>query len=401
MKKFFFLALAVALCTGAYAQKSTSGIVFSTCVNNRNLPADFHKGKILVLDAWATWCGPCIASFPKLDALAKRYKNDQRFVFASLTSEEPKVVEQYYQRRKDRMPDVLHLVDKAGATWRYLGITMIPRVFAFAQNGELIYSGSLDTLEHHIKNIAEGKPLPEQPAAAEEPQANMWEALKERADYIAITGPSDAGMEASYNSSIGRGGKDVMEVMFEFRSTPLADVVSAVASVSAPRIRYSNEAKSGQKIDLIYKQEKNSFPEYNKGVLPLQYQNHILHLLQQQYGFSTSRTKERTAVLKIVVAKPKLLQQHTTISTKGSFSSSTGEPEREHHFVNQALAAVAAATEDELGMIVIADEQNTAGYDLDISYKDFDQFKASLAKYGLEVQKLENYEVEVLRVVFE
>jgi len=43
---------------------------------NGEMTADDLKGKIVILDFWATWCGPCLASIPKNNALARKYGED-------------------------------------------------------------------------------------------------------------------------------------------------------------------------------------------------------------------------------------------------------------------------------------------------------------------------------------
>ena len=35
------------------------------------------KGKTVILDFWATWCGPCKASFPGMQEVVKKYENDE------------------------------------------------------------------------------------------------------------------------------------------------------------------------------------------------------------------------------------------------------------------------------------------------------------------------------------
>lgn len=58
---------------------------FLWCSDGQSKDLSAFKGKIVVLDFWATWCGPCIRSMPNLRKLQERYK-DFPVVILGLTS---------------------------------------------------------------------------------------------------------------------------------------------------------------------------------------------------------------------------------------------------------------------------------------------------------------------------
>jgi cytochrome oxidase Cu insertion factor (SCO1/SenC/PrrC family) len=50
-------------------------------LNGNKVSLDSLKGKTVVVDFWATWCGPCKASFPAMQKLVDRHKDDKNVAF--------------------------------------------------------------------------------------------------------------------------------------------------------------------------------------------------------------------------------------------------------------------------------------------------------------------------------
>jgi cytochrome c biogenesis protein CcmG/thiol:disulfide interchange protein DsbE len=49
-----------------------------------------HRKKVAVLDFWATWCAPCIKSFPAMQMAVDKYKRDPDVTFLFITTWEQK-----------------------------------------------------------------------------------------------------------------------------------------------------------------------------------------------------------------------------------------------------------------------------------------------------------------------
>jgi thiol-disulfide isomerase/thioredoxin len=95
------------------------------------------KGKIVLVNFWATWCAPCRAEMPVLDWLYTRFES-QGLVVLSITDEDFMKVGPFLANAKYH-PTVL--LDPGGKVHKQFHIEGIPRTFVFGRDGKLIGVG--------------------------------------------------------------------------------------------------------------------------------------------------------------------------------------------------------------------------------------------------------------------
>jgi thiol-disulfide isomerase/thioredoxin len=101
------------------------------------------KGKIVVVDVWATWCAPCIERFPHMVQLHDQYKDKGvQFVSMSVDDHEDKsAVEkarQFIIQQKADFPNYL-MDENIMQAFDKLGVQGIPAVFLYDRTGKLRY----------------------------------------------------------------------------------------------------------------------------------------------------------------------------------------------------------------------------------------------------------------------
>lgn len=76
-----------------------------TDVNGKTLSTSDLKGKVVFVNFWATWCPPCLAEMPSLNALYNKLKEEKRFIFLFINEDEDQTKgEKYLQRNKFTIP---------------------------------------------------------------------------------------------------------------------------------------------------------------------------------------------------------------------------------------------------------------------------------------------------------
>jgi len=125
----------------------------------------FEKGKVYVVEFWATWCGPCVASMPRLAEIQERFPDDVLII--SISSEEPKKIEEFLDRKKGdttyrEITSAYRLAtdpDRSANNdyMRAAGQSGIPCAFLVGKTGEIEWIGHPMRMDEPVAKVIAGQ----------------------------------------------------------------------------------------------------------------------------------------------------------------------------------------------------------------------------------------------------
>jgi TonB family protein len=103
------------------------------------------RGKVVLLDFWATWCAPCLVELPHIEQLHREFK-DKGLVVLGINAEEGEVASAFMKEKGYTFPT---LVDTEGSVAELYGVEAIPQVFVIGKDGKVAthYFGTKTEIE--------------------------------------------------------------------------------------------------------------------------------------------------------------------------------------------------------------------------------------------------------------
>jgi thiol-disulfide isomerase/thioredoxin len=167
----------------------------STWVKGEPVDLSKTKGKkIVVVEFWATWCGPCKVSIPHLTEMAKKFSKDN-VVFVGVSDEAVGTVKPFVQKLGDKM-DYVVAIDKEKKTsqgyMRAYGANGIPHAFIVDKQNRIVWEGHpMDGLDKALERIISNT----YDLGAEKKRADAKSLMRNYTE-LASKGGSDAELDA-------------------------------------------------------------------------------------------------------------------------------------------------------------------------------------------------------------
>jgi thiol-disulfide isomerase/thioredoxin len=141
-----------------------------TDLDGKTIDLAQYRGKVVLLDFWATWCKPCMAEMPNIRAVYDKYR-EQGFEVIGITDDSPVTDPAKDQPNRFTVERLKRFMEKAGMNWPQLWdrspegeeggkpllkrfeVEVLPTTFLFGRDGRLITRDNKDEkLERNVRS---------------------------------------------------------------------------------------------------------------------------------------------------------------------------------------------------------------------------------------------------------
>jgi len=105
--------------------------------NGDEVNLEDHKGKIVVISFWASWCSPCLKELPILENIQNKIGTDKVKVIAINFKESRKKFKKIKKILSSLNLTLTH--DKRGTIGKKFGVEAIPNLFIIGKDGQLVF----------------------------------------------------------------------------------------------------------------------------------------------------------------------------------------------------------------------------------------------------------------------
>jgi len=171
MRKIALTVALIALFAAAYtvqrthrknpgqAQSPSAPALSLTDLNGNTLHMSDYKGRVLLVNFWAAWCGPCTAEIPQFIAMQQRYGPEGLQILGISIDDDERELRRFYRNKAMNYPVV---IGNEAVTDGFGGVLGLPTTFVIGRDGRIhtkqVGSTDFSRLEVDVKRLLQSSP---------------------------------------------------------------------------------------------------------------------------------------------------------------------------------------------------------------------------------------------------
>ena len=175
----FLLPSLVGLAGGVAKGSPASELDESVLMMQGERPAPGTPGKVIVIERWATWCPPCVATIPHLNELHAKYGGRPDFEIVGVTDEQDQTKIRAFMQQHGMAYPVA--IDTQGVVARGYPSMGIPNATVVGKNGRVYWNGHPMGMDGPLQEALNGAVAGEPAAANTSSAATSGSESKNRA----------------------------------------------------------------------------------------------------------------------------------------------------------------------------------------------------------------------------